>query len=91
MRIKIVINPDEGHLAKSLHTGEGRLPTINKIINEIKKCFDYVLHLENQNILVTAGPTREPIDPVRFISNRSSGKMGYSIQKSVQTMEVTLT
>ncbi|MAZ68768.1 MAG: bifunctional phosphopantothenoylcysteine decarboxylase/phosphopantothenate--cysteine ligase CoaBC [Candidatus Marinimicrobia bacterium] len=80
MREKIVINPEEGHLA-SLHTGEGRLPTINKIINEIKKCFDYVLHLENQNILVTAGPTREPIDPVRFISNRSSGKMGYSIAK----------
>ena len=79
-RDKIVLNPEEGQLA-SLHTGEGRLPSIEKIINEIRKTFNQKLHLENMNILVTAGPTREPIDPVRFISNRSSGKMGFAIAK----------
>ena len=79
-RDKIVLNPEEGQLA-SLHTGEGRLPSIEKIMNEIRKSFNQKLHLENMNILVTAGPTRESIDPVRFISNRSSGKMGFAIAK----------
>ena len=79
-RDKIVLNPEEGQLA-SLHTGEGRLPSIEKIMNEIRKTFNQKLHLENMNILVTAGPTRESIDPVRFISNRSSGKMGFAIAK----------
>jgi len=79
-RDKIVLNPEEGQLA-SLHTGEGRLPSIEKIMNEIRKIFKQKLHLENMNILVTAGPTRESIDPVRFISNRSSGKMGFAIAK----------
>ena len=79
-RDKIVLNPDEGELA-SLHTGEGRLPSLDRIINSIKKSFNQKLFLENMNILVTAGPTREAIDPVRFISNRSSGKMGFSIAK----------
>ena len=79
-RDKIVLNPEEGQLA-SLHTGEGRLPSIEKTMNEIRKSFNQKLHLENMNILVTAGPTRESIDPVRFISNRSSGKMGFAIAK----------
>ena len=79
-RNKIVLNPDEGELA-SLHTGEGRLPSLDRIINSIKKSFNQKLFFENMNILVTAGPTREAIDPVRFISNRSSGKMGFSIAK----------
>ena len=79
-RNKIVLNPDEGELA-SLHTGEGRLPSLDRIINSIKKSFNQKLLFENMNILVTAGPTREAIDPVRFISNRSSGKMGFSIAK----------
>ena len=82
-RNKIVLNPEEGELA-SLHTGEGRLPSIKSIMNEIRKAFDTKLYLENKNVLVTAGPTREAIDPVRFISNRSSGKMGYAIAKSAK-------
>ena len=79
-RNKIVLEPDEGKLA-SLHIGEGRLPSIEKIMNEIRKSFKQNLHLENMNVLITAGPTRETIDPVRFISNRSSGKMGFAIAK----------
>jgi len=82
-RNKIVLNPEEGELA-SLQTGEGRLPSIKSIMNEIRKAFDTKLYLENKNVLVTAGPTREAIDPVRFISNRSSGKMGYAIAKSAK-------
>ena len=82
-RDKIVLNPEEGQLA-SLHTGEGRLPSIEKTMNEIRKSFNQKLYLENMNILVTAGPTRESIDPVRFISNRSSGKMGFAIAKVVK-------
>ena len=77
---KIILNPEEGELA-SLHRGEGRLPKIKTIIDTIRKAFNQNLYLENKNVLVTAGPTREPIDPVRFISNRSSGKMGYAIAK----------
>jgi len=53
-------------------------------MNEIRKAFDTTLYLEKKNVLVTAGPTREAIDPVRFISNRSSGKMGYAIAKSAK-------
>ena len=79
-RGKIILNPEEGQLA-SLHSGEGRLASIDKIMNEIRKIFNQKLYLENINILVTAGPTREAIDPVRFISNRSSGKMGFAIAK----------
>ena len=82
-RNKIVLNPEEGELA-SLHTGEGRLPSIKNIMNEIRKAFDKKLYLENKKVLVTAGPTREAIDPIRFISNRSSGKMGYAIAKSAK-------
>lgn len=79
----IVLNPDEGKLA-SLHTGDGRLPEINRIMNEIRKAFNQQLYFDNMNVLITAGPTREPIDTVRFISNRSSGKMGFSIAKQVK-------
>ncbi len=82
-RDKIILNPEEGELA-SLHTGEGRLPSIQKIMNEIRKAFDTELYLENKNVLITAGPTREAIDPVRFISNRSSGKMGFAIAKAAK-------
>ena len=80
---KIILNPEEGQLA-SLHTGEGRLTNIDNIINTIRKSFQQPLLLENKKILVTAGPTREPIDPVRFISNRSSGKMGFAIAKAAK-------
>tara|TARA_Y100000814_G_scaffold179514_1_gene131166 strand:+ start:551 stop:1741 length:1191 start_codon:yes stop_codon:yes gene_type:complete len=80
---KIILNPEDGQLA-SLHKGEGRLTSIDNIINAIRKSFQQPLILENKKILVTAGPTREPIDPVRFISNRSSGKMGFAIAKAAK-------
>ena len=80
-RKHIIVPPEEGQLA-SLHTGKGRLANLNTIMNEIRKLFNQTLFLENKNVLITAGPTKEPIDPVRFISNHSSGKMGYAIAKA---------
>ena len=81
----IVLDTEEGQLA-SLHEGEGRLPSINNIMNGIRMLFNTPLPLENKKIIVTAGPTRENIDPVRFISNRSSGKMGFAIAKQIRDL-----
>ena len=74
----MVLEPEEGPLA-SLHKGEGRLANKVTIMNYIRSMFDYNLPLKGHRVLISAGPTREPIDPVRFISNRSSGKMGYAM------------
>jgi len=82
---KIVINPDEGLLA-SLHEGKGRLPEIVEIMNEIRCLFETPLPLKGKKVLVSAGPTREAIDPVRYISNRSSGKMGYALAEKARDM-----
>ncbi len=75
---KIIINPETGYLA-SLHEGEGRFPQTSTIMNVIRDTLEIKQPLKNKNIIVTAGPTIEPIDPVRFISNHSSGKMGYAL------------
>jgi len=79
----IVLDPEEGQLA-SLHEGEGRLPELIDILNGIRSLFEIPLPLQGKKVLVTAGPTREAIDPVRFISNRSSGKMGYSLAEKAK-------
>ena len=88
---KTIIDPDTGYLA-SLHEGEGRLPKINIIMNTIRKRLEIKQPLKNKNIIITAGPTIEPIDPVRFISNYSSGKMGYALADAAcnQGANVTL-
>ena len=81
----MVLDPEEGQLA-SLHEGEGRLPDVSVIMNGIRTLFEMPLPLAGKKVLVTAGPTREAIDPVRFISNRSSGKMGYALAEKVRDM-----
>ena len=81
----IVLDPEEGQLA-SLHEGEGRLPELIDILNGIRSLFEIPLPLQGEKVLVTAGPTREAIDPVRFISNRSSGKMGYALAEKARDM-----
>ncbi len=75
----IIVEPEEGELACGAY-GKGRLPEPEDILEEIKDTLTEK-DLKGMRILVTAGPTVEPIDPVRFITNRSSGKMGYSIAK----------
>lgn len=77
-RGKYILNPDEGELA-SRHYGEGRLPSKRNILNHFFEVLGASLPLKGKKVLVTAGPTRESIDPVRYVSNRSSGKMGYAI------------
>jgi phosphopantothenoylcysteine decarboxylase/phosphopantothenate--cysteine ligase len=75
----IIIPPVEGELASGL-SGLGRLPEIKIIIETIGKILDQSHQdLKKKRILVTAGPTYEAIDPVRFVGNRSSGKMGFAI------------
>ena len=75
-----VIEPDWGLLACG-DEGAGRMPDPPVLIERIKQHFR-PRDLDGKSMLVTAGPTREPIDPVRFISNRSSGKMGYAIAEA---------
>lgn len=72
------IEPDEGLLACG-YQGKGRLAGPEKIMAAIEDVMAVNKDLENLRVLVTAGPTREKIDPVRFISNHSTGKMGYAI------------
>lgn len=76
-----VLEPESGFLASGL-SGRGRLPEISRIIDEIDKILNYKKDLNGKNILITAGPTREPLDPVRFLSNKSSGKMGFALAKA---------
>jgi phosphopantothenoylcysteine decarboxylase / phosphopantothenate---cysteine ligase len=73
-----VLEPDTGALASGLH-GKGRFPEVDDIVEALRRMLTPVRDLAGDRVLVTAGPTREPIDPVRYISNRSSGKMGYGL------------
>jgi len=72
------VEPDRGYLACG-DEGWGRLASPDEIVEEGLKLMRESQSLSGKNVLVTAGPTREYLDPVRFLSNRSSGKMGYSI------------
>jgi len=74
----IVIEPESGELASGLH-GIGRLAEPITILSIVEKYFLAKNDFEHTRILITAGPTYEEIDPVRFIGNHSSGKMGFSI------------
>jgi len=74
-----IVPPAEGELASGLH-GPGRLPEISALIEFVQASVDHSdQDLRKKKILVTAGPTYEAIDPVRFIGNRSSGKMGFAL------------
>lgn len=74
----LIIEPAEGELASGLQ-GKGRMEEPETIIEEVVRFFHQKKKLLNKHFLVTAGPTYEKIDPVRFIGNYSSGKMGYAI------------
>jgi phosphopantothenoylcysteine decarboxylase/phosphopantothenate--cysteine ligase len=92
----IVLNPDEGAMACG-EFGEGRLPEPGAIFTEIEDILSSASPERNQPLsgkraLVTAGPTQEPIDPVRYIANRSSGRQGYAIASALARLgaEVSL-
>ncbi|MGD0170206.1 MAG: bifunctional phosphopantothenoylcysteine decarboxylase/phosphopantothenate--cysteine ligase CoaBC [Smithella sp.] len=86
----VVMDSAEGELACNT-TGKGRLPDILEIVEEIKTLLTHK-DFNGVKILITAGPTEEPIDPVRFITNLSSGKMGYALALAAHRRgaEVTL-
>ena len=73
-----VVDPDEGYLACGM-TGAGRLAATEAIVQKVRGVLRLRHDLEGQTVLVTAGPTCEDLDPVRFLTNRSSGKMGYAL------------
>ncbi|MBA4410439.1 MAG: bifunctional phosphopantothenoylcysteine decarboxylase/phosphopantothenate--cysteine ligase CoaBC [Bacteroidota bacterium] len=74
----LILEPGEGELASGLY-GKGRMEEPENIVEEVVRFFSQKKKLLNKHFLVTAGPTYEKIDPVRFIGNYSSGKMGYAI------------
>ena len=76
-----VIAPAKGYLACG-DVGEGKMPSENELLEYILKEIACEKDMAGKNVLVTAGPTMEKIDPVRFISNHSTGKMGYAIAKN---------
>ena len=72
-----IVEPGEGELACHWY-GKGRLADLDEVMEKAEDLFSQK-DLKGEKILITAGPTQEPIDPVRFITNRSSGKMGYAL------------
>lgn len=76
-----VVEPDSGYLACGM-IGAGRLAANETILKAVLKALHAEQDLAGETVLVTAGPTREPIDPVRYIGNRSSGKMGYALAEA---------
>ena len=87
----VVLTPAEGRLACGT-TGVGKMPEPEDLLNVILYMVEREKVLAGKKVLVTAGPTREVIDPVRFLTNHSTGKMGYAIAKEAAAMgaEVTL-
>lgn len=86
-----VVAPDTGYLACG-DVGEGKMPSEQVLLEYILREIRFEKDLEGKKVMVTAGPTREKIDPVRFITNHSTGKMGYALAKhcAQRGAEVTL-
>ena len=78
-----IVEPDEGYLACGM-VGAGRLAATETIVKKVCEVLGLRRDLAGQTILVTAGPTCEDIDPVRFLTNRSSGKMGYALAEAAR-------
>ena len=76
-----VVEPDSGYLACGM-TGAGRLAANEAIVDAVLHRLTSQHDLSAETLLITAGPTREPIDPVRYLTNRSSGKMGYALAEA---------
>ncbi len=76
-----VVEPDSGYLACGM-VGAGRLAANETIVHAVLEALGAAQDLAGETVLVTAGPTREPIDPVRYLGNRSSGRMGYALAEA---------
>src|SRR5229473_1537756 len=86
----IVVEPESGHLASG-HVGAGRLPNAAALMKAMVDAVRSRYDLAGRRVVVTAGGTREPIDPVRFIGNYSSGKMGFAIAAAAADRGATVT
>ena len=87
----LVLEPDEGMLASGI-TGRGRLPGIGRIEAELRALLGRTYGaMAGRKVVVTAGGTHEPLDPVRFIGNRSSGQMGYAIAAAARDQGAAVT
>jgi phosphopantothenoylcysteine decarboxylase/phosphopantothenate--cysteine ligase len=80
-----IVEPDSGYLACGM-IGSGRLAANEAIVTAVLDTLHATRDLAGETVLITAGPTREPIDPVRYIGNRSSGKMGYALAEAALRM-----
>lgn len=85
-----IIEPGNGELASGL-VGEGRMAEPEDILERIEDFFSLRRQMHGKRILVTAGPTQEAIDPVRYISNHSSGKMGYALAEELASRGASVT
>jgi len=86
----IVIDPDEGAMACGEY-GPGRLPEPQALLETIRDQLGGKGRLDGRHVIVTAGPTQEPIDPVRVIANRSSGKQGFAIAEALAALDARVT
>ncbi len=77
----VIVGPEEGHLASGL-VGRGRMTEPLAILGHIRQLFSQAGALRGRKVVITAGGTREPLDPVRFLSNHSSGKQGYALAQA---------
>ena len=77
----VIVEPEDGLLACGM-VGPGRLADADQIVEAVVGALNPRNDLDGETVLITAGPTQEPIDPVRYISNRSSGKMGYALAEA---------
>ena len=84
------IGPDEGALACG-EWGQGRMSDVDDIVNAVIHHFEATAPLKGKHAIVTSGPTYEPIDPVRYIANRSSGKQGHAIAKALRNLGCRVT
>ena len=84
------VEPVVGHLACN-DTGKGKLADVQDIVACIDHEFEMEQTLKGKNVLVSAGPTQEALDPVRFLSNHSSGKQGYAIAKAAKSLGANVT
>ena len=84
-----IVNPDEGYLACGM-TGAGRLAGQTEIVAAVRKTLHAQKDFEGETILITAGPTCEDLDPVRYLTNRSSGKMGYAVAEAAARRDASV-
>lgn len=79
----MIVEPETGELASG-QWGKGRLPDETVIFDEVCKVLEKQQDLKHERLLISAGPTQEPLDPVRFLSNGSTGKMGYALAEAAR-------